>query len=60
MLAADLGQSSDPTAVAVIEHVRTYRRNTMSGKRDNIKDRFDVRHLARLPLDCPTPKLCKR
>ena len=44
VLSADLGQSTDPTAVCVIQHTR---RTPEGGK---ATDTFDVRHLQRLPL----------
>ena len=54
----DLGQSSDPTAVAVLEHTRgVLDSNTPSNRHCGIVDvpqipaeRVDVRHLERLPL----------
>lgn len=60
MLAVDLGQSIDPTALAVLQHTHTKRFN-MSGyhTRGSIhaepriewqRETFDVRHLQRLPL----------
>jgi len=54
VLAADLGQSSDPTAIAVLEHRRSWREH-IQGSRVQIEERFDVRHLARLPLGLSYP-----
>ncbi len=48
-LAADLGQSNDPTAIAIIEHTKE-REVTVKGVERAIGEKFDVRHLARLPL----------
>lgn len=54
VLAADLGQSSDPTAIAVIEHRSAYREHIKGGA-DQREESFDVRHLARLPLGLAYP-----
>src|SRR5207249_1250608 len=54
VLAADLGQSTDPTAIAVLEHRKVFSRH-FSGRRTQIEERFDVRHLARLPLGLSYP-----
>lgn len=51
-LAADLGQSVDPTAIAVLEH----RKSTLvhwKGKATPHGEEFRVRHLSRLPLGMP-------
>ncbi len=48
-LAADLGQSADPTAICVIEHVKLTEIN-WKGRETPAGERFDVRHLQRLPL----------
>lgn len=58
IVGCDLGQSSDPTAIAVIEHVRgvldagtEYERHI--GQTEHLQtpvERVDVRHLERLPL----------
>ncbi len=48
-LAVDLGQSVDPTAIAVIEHRRTERMH-WKGKLTDERETFDVRYLQRLPL----------
>lgn len=48
-LAADLGQSNDPTAIAAIQH-RTIEHLHWQGSIKKISENFDVRHLARLPL----------
>lgn len=57
VLAADLGQSSDPTAIAVLEHVKTYGEHRMTGARIDEQERFDIRHLARLPLGLSYPSV---
>lgn len=49
VLAADLGQSNDPTAVAVLCHRRTELMH-WQGKIREVTETFDVRHLQRLPL----------
>jgi len=54
VLAADLGQSTDPTAIAVIEHTHAFREWERGG-RDQFEDTFDVRHLQRLPLGLSYP-----
>lgn len=54
VLPADLGQSTDPTAVAVIEQRHAFREWERGG-RDQFEDVFNVRHLARLPLGMPYP-----
>ena len=54
VLAADLGQSSDPTAIAVIEHCHAFREYARGGA-DQFEDTFDVRHLQRLPLGLSYP-----
>jgi hypothetical protein len=54
VLAADLGQSSDPTAIAVIEHCHAFREHATGGS-DQVEDTFDVRHLQRLPLGLSYP-----
>lgn len=48
VLAADIGQSSDPTAICVMQHQIKQHRNMEEITR--ISERFDVRHLQRLPL----------
>jgi hypothetical protein len=48
-LAADLGQSADPTAIAVIEHVQTSHVR-LNGQEAPAGEQFLVRHLQRLPL----------
>jgi hypothetical protein len=61
----DLGQSSDPTAVSVIEHSKTpstkwkvtEREAAPPTKHQLIDEFFDVRHLARLPLGTPYPQI---
>jgi hypothetical protein len=54
VLGADLGQSSDPTAIAVIEHTHAFREYARGGS-DQHEDIFAVRHLARLPLGLSYP-----
>lgn len=49
VLAADLGQSSDPTAVAVLQH-RVVKHLRYDGALKPVSEHFDVRHLERLPL----------
>jgi hypothetical protein len=51
VLAADLGQSSDPTAVAVLHH-RAHSCLNLHGREWKLdqSDSFDVRYLQRLPL----------
>jgi hypothetical protein len=54
VLSADLGQSTDPTAICVIEHTHAFREWARGG-RDQFEDAFAVRHLQRLPLGMPYP-----
>jgi hypothetical protein len=54
VLAADLGQSTDPTAIAVMEHRQIFHHH-YSGIRTQVGERFDVRHLMRLPLGLSYP-----
>lgn len=49
VLAADLGQSSDPTAIAVLQH-RIVDHLHWRGGIKRVSENFDVRHLERLPL----------
>jgi hypothetical protein len=49
VLAADLGQSSDPTAICVMQH-RVVRHLHWRGTMTKVSEHFDVRHLQRLPL----------
>jgi hypothetical protein len=49
VLAADLGQSTDPTALCVLEH-HTLERMHHKGRIQRLGEAFDVRHLQRLPL----------
>jgi hypothetical protein len=58
----DLGQSSDPTAIAVLEHVKgvidegsDYERHTGWPTVQKPAERVDVRHLQRLPLGLSYP-----
>jgi hypothetical protein len=48
-LAADLGQSTDPTAICVMEHVKSAE-VSWKGKEKPAGETFDVRYLQRLPL----------
>jgi hypothetical protein len=54
VLGADLGQSSDPTALCVLEHTHAFREWERGGA-DQFEDTFDVRHLQRLPLGLSYP-----
>jgi hypothetical protein len=54
VLSADLGQSTDPTAICALEHTHAFREYARGGA-DQFEDVFDVRHLARLPLGMPYP-----
>jgi hypothetical protein len=54
VLGADLGQSSDPTALCVLEHTHAFREWERGGA-DQVEDTFDVRHLQRLPLGLSYP-----
>ena len=49
VVGVDLGQSSDPTAICVLEHRKTFHHH-FTGRRTQLEERFDVRHLQRLPL----------
>lgn len=53
-LACDLGQSVDPTAVAVVQHQRIGRMH-WRGHVEWQRDEYHVRHLARLPLGLAYP-----
>jgi hypothetical protein len=63
IVGVDLGQSSDPTAIAVIEHIKgvldpnsPIERHTGTGtKPQKPSERVDVRHLERLPLGTGYP-----
>jgi hypothetical protein len=55
VLSADLGQSTDPTALCVIEHCHAFREWARGG-RDQFEDSFAVRHLERLRLGMPYPE----
>jgi hypothetical protein len=60
VLGVDLGQSNDPSAIAVLEYTEAYQ-DPYAYKR--APDRFDVRHLERLPLGCHIqrlPDMCER
>ena len=66
-LAADLGQSSDPTAIAILVHRRGIvdagnsfeRRHGLSGPKQTKAERIDVRHLQRMPLHTPYPEIVR-
>lgn len=61
----DLGQSTDPTAICILNHrvtpLETWTRNekTKTTKQDRMTH-FDVRHLERLPLGVSYPKQIQR
>jgi hypothetical protein len=54
VLGCDLGQSTDPTAIAILQHTHAFREWARGGA-DQVEDTFDVRHLARLPLGLSYP-----
>jgi hypothetical protein len=56
VLSADLGQSQDPTAIAVLKHRRIFSHH-FTGVRKQIAEHFDVCHLARLPLGLAYPQV---
>jgi hypothetical protein len=63
IVGVDLGQSSDPTAIAVLEHVRGVldsgsaleRHCGLTADKQKPGERMDVRHLERLPLGTSYP-----
>jgi hypothetical protein len=63
VIGVDLGQASDPTAIAVLEHVRgvldpnsAYERHTNTGRLpQKLAERINARHLQRLPLGLSYP-----
>ena len=55
LIGVDVGQKVDPTAVAVVEHQWRGER-----KREGFDDHYVVRHLERLPLMTPYPKVAER
>jgi hypothetical protein len=55
VLACDLGQAQDPTAICALEYRKIWKRH-VSGPCHLAGERFDVRHLARLPLGMPYPE----
>jgi hypothetical protein len=57
IMGVDLGQSMDPTAVAVIEHRKTFKHHHSGEYRNQVSERFDVRHLQRLPLGLSYPSI---
>ena len=67
IVGVDLGQSSDPTAICVLEHARVPSRNWKVQEREGapritrqlLEERFDVRHLQRLPLGMSYPDVCQ-
>jgi hypothetical protein len=56
VLSVDLGQSSDPTALCVIEHRKSFKHH-ISGYRKQVSERFDVVYLQRLPLGLSYPEI---
>lgn len=66
VVGVDLGQSADYTAVAVIDHSRTplpddwHVDEVACRIRQRVDERFDVRHLQRLPLGTPYPEQVAR
>src|SRR3954467_2774537 len=64
----DLGQSSDPTAIAVLENTRgvldsnsAFERHCGIGNKPQVAvERIDVRHLERLPLNLSYPTVVQR
>jgi hypothetical protein len=64
VVGCDLGQSADPTAICVIAHSKgvidhdghAYARH-IRGYKETDAERFDVRHLERLPLGLPYPSV---
>ena len=66
VVGCDLGQSSDPTAICVLEHqhgVLDYnneleRHTGLGEKPQKPAERIHCRHLERLPLGCPIRRLC--
>jgi hypothetical protein len=57
IMGVDLGQAMDPTAVCVIEHRETFKHHHSGEYRNQVSERFDVRHLARLPLGLSYPSI---
>lgn len=60
IVGVDLGQSTDPTAISVLHHRVTpldeWKANDATRTwRQDCEERFDVRHLERLPLSTPYP-----
>jgi len=55
VLAADLGQSTDPTAIAVLEHRKIFDHHVSAGALRS-QNGLNVRHLARLPLGLAYPR----
>jgi hypothetical protein len=65
IVGVDLGQANDPTAVAVLHHrvtpLNTWTRNPRAQLyRQDRTERFDVRHLERLPLGLAYPVQVQR
>jgi hypothetical protein len=58
VLGVDLGQSSDPTALCVIEHRKTFMHH-YNGHRKQVSERFDVVYLQRLPLGLDYPSIVR-
>ena len=67
IVGVDLGQASDPTAICVLEHAKvpstkwTVRERECAPptKTQQIEERFDVRHLQRLPLGMSYPDVAQ-
>jgi hypothetical protein len=55
VLGADLGQSTDPTAIAILEHRKVWHKHWSGRDTIMVEERLDVRHLARLPLGMSYP-----
>jgi hypothetical protein len=68
VVGVDVGQTSDPSALCVLEHVKgvldsntLLERHTSTGRRPQISsERLDVRHLERLPLGLSYPAVAQR
>jgi hypothetical protein len=64
IVGVDLGQSTDPTAICVMNHrvipLNTWKQKGPGLYRENAEVHFDVRHLERLPLGLPYPVQVER
>ncbi len=68
IVGVDLGQSSDPTAVCILDHHREVRDTWTTAPlpggggiiRQDADEHSDARHLARLPLGMPYPMRAPR